>query len=71
MQQWVNIFRLSEAEYPKNSNVKLIIRLLLIIIACDIFYIVKRLGAPLTQAFGALIGKFLNPSFHQDNSKKR
>jgi len=24
---------------------------------CDIFYIVKRLGAPLTQAFGALMGK--------------
>jgi len=44
---------------------------LLIIIACDIFYIVKRLGAPLTQAFGALIGNFLDRSFHQDNSKQR
>jgi lipoprotein signal peptidase len=69
--QWVIILQLLKAEYPKNSNVILIIKRLLIIIACDIFYIVKRLGAPLTQAFGALIGNFLDRSFHQDNSKQR
>jgi hypothetical protein len=36
---------------------KLLIKLLLQKkLNCDIFYIVERLGAPLTQAFGTLMG---------------
>jgi hypothetical protein len=48
---------------PKNSNNSLIKKRLLMDQEYDIFYIVKRLGAPLTQAFGALIGKFFKPAF--------
>jgi len=42
---------------PRNSNNSLINKRLLMDQEYDIFYIVERLGAPLTQAFGALIGE--------------
>ena len=43
---------------PKNSNVILIKNPLPKKACYDIFIFVERLGAPLTQAFGILMGKF-------------
>jgi hypothetical protein len=39
-------------QFYENSNHILILQTLHLGVACDIFMIVKRLGAPLTQAFG-------------------